>query len=131
MRATDLLRTASEETDVATTLDAELQRVEVEAGAVALGSAAALARYLGVHRSQVTRAAQGTQALSDDPAWRLTAVEAVYAALRHVLEEAVIPDWLQGSNAHLQGRRPIDVLQAGRIAEVMAAVEAERAGSYA
>jgi DNA-binding transcriptional regulator YdaS (Cro superfamily) len=114
-----------------TGLIAKLVRVEIAAGAAALGSAAELARYLGVNRSQVTRAAQGRQSFRAEPAWRLTALEATFGALRHIVDEDVIPDWLHGANAHLQGRRPIDVLQAGRVAEVMAAIEAERTGSYA
>ena len=116
---------------MATTLDGQLMRVEIAAGEAALGSAAALARFLGVDRSQVTRAAQGRQRFGDEPAWRLTALEATFGALRHVLDEDVIPDWLHGANAHLHGRRPIDVLQSGRVAEVLAAIEAERTGSYA
>jgi DNA-binding transcriptional regulator YdaS (Cro superfamily) len=116
---------------MATALDFQLIRAEIAAGEAALGSAAELARYLGVDRSQVTRAAQGRQRFQLEPAWRLTALEAAFGALRHVIEEDVIPDWLQGANAQLQGRRPIDVLRAGRVAEVMAAIQAERTGSYA
>lgn len=116
---------------MATALDGKLARMEIATGAAALGSAAALASYLGVDRSQVTRALKRGQRLRHEAAWRLTALEATYGALRHLLDEEIIPDWLQGANAHLQGRRPIDLLRAGRVAEVMAAIEAERAGSYA
>jgi DNA-binding transcriptional regulator YdaS (Cro superfamily) len=116
---------------MATALGGQLMRAEIAAGAAALGSAAELARYLGVDRSQVTRAAKGQQSLRGEPAWRLTALEATFGSLRHVLDEDVIPDWLHGANAHLQGRRPIDVLKVGRVAEVMGAIEAERTGSYA
>jgi uncharacterized protein (DUF2384 family) len=125
------LLTNTPEQAMAASLGGKLVRVEIAAGEAALGSAAELARYLGINRSQVTRASQGRQRLRDEPAWRLTALEATFGALRHVLDEDVIPDWLHGANAHLQGRRPIDVLRAGRVAEVMAAVEAERTGSYA
>lgn len=116
---------------MSTALGGALMQAEIAAGEAALGSAAALARYLGVDRSQVTRAAQGRQGFHDEAAWRLTALEAAVGTLRHVLDLDVIPDWLHGANAHLQGRRPIDVLQAGRVAEVMTAIEAERTGSYA
>ena len=104
---------------------------EIAAGTAVFGNQAGLAEFLEVHRSQVSRAAQGEQEFRDDSAWRLTALQTVYAALRHVLETEVIPLWLRGANAHLQGRRPIDLLRQGHLAEVMAAVEAERSGSYA
>jgi len=103
---------------------------EVASGTTIFGNQASLADFLEVHRSQVTRAAQGIQELQEDPAWRLTGVGVVYAALRHVLDDEVIPSWLEGTNAHLNFRRPIDLLREGRVAEVMAAVEAERSGSF-
>lgn len=103
---------------------------EVATGTTVFGTQATLADFLDVHRSQITRAAQGMQELQDDPAWRLSGLGAVYGTLRHVLDEEIIPAWLQGANAHLNFRRPIDLLHEGRIAEVMAAVEAERAGSF-
>jgi len=103
---------------------------EVASGTTIFGNRASLADFLDVHRSQVTRAAQGIQELQQDPAWRLTGVGVVYAALRHVLDDEVIPSWLLGSNAHLNFRRPMDLLREGRVAEVMAAVEAERSGSF-
>lgn len=104
---------------------------EVASGTSIFGTQASLADFLDVHRSQVTRAAQGTQELQNDPAWRLSALGAVYATLRHILDEDVIPAWLHGTNAHLNFRRPIDLLHDGHLAEVMAAVEAERSGSFA
>jgi hypothetical protein len=112
-------------------LTALFLKSEVASGTTIFGNQASLAEFLEVHRSQVTRAAQGTQELQNDPAWRLSALGAVYATLRHVLDEDVIPAWLHGTNAHLNFRRPIDLLQAGHVADVMAAVEAERSGSFA
>jgi len=109
----------------------QITQIELAVGEHTLGSAAALARYLGVDRSQVSRVQRAQQQLGEEPAWRLTALETAYAALRHVLDPEVIPAWLAGANAHLQGRRPIDLLQGGRLAEVMQAIEAERTGAYA
>ena len=112
-------------------LPALFLKSEVATGTSVFGNQASLADFLDVHRSQVTRAAHGTQELQDDPAWRLSALGAVYATLRHILDEEVIPAWLHGTNAHLNFRRPIDLLRAGHVAEVMVAVEAERSGSFA
>ena len=85
---------------------------------------------LEINRSQVTRSRQG-QRFRGESAWRATGLQVVVAALLQFLEPAVIADWLQGTNAHLNHRRPLDLLRDGHVAAVMAAVEAERAGSFA
>ncbi|CAN5867859.1 hypothetical protein BH20GEM1_BH20GEM1_15950 [soil metagenome] len=93
-------------------------------------SDAALAEALGVHRSQVARWKRGGQA---DPAneERLRDLGTVVDSLTGYLEPDAISDWLSGVNAHLGHRRPIDVLLAGHLTDVIAAVEAERRGAYA
>lgn len=96
----------------------------------AFTSEAELAEWLGVNRSQLTRYRRG-QRPRGETAWRLVGLDAVVAALDQFLEPGAIGDWLQGINAHLGHQRPIDLLRQGRVAEVMAAVEAERAGSFA
>jgi hypothetical protein len=93
-------------------------------------SEAELAAWLGVNRSQLTRYKQG-QLPSGQPAWRLVGLDAAIAALEQLFEPEVVPGWLQGINAHLNHQRPLDLLREGRVAEVMAAVEAERSGSFA
>ncbi len=102
----------------------------VDAGEVALGSRAALAAWVGTHRSQITRAARG-QELGGDEGWRLAALAAVVTALLAVYEPAAIAGWMHGNNPHLSDRRPLDVLAAGDLAAVMAAVQAARTGAYA
>ena len=96
----------------------------------ALGSATAVADWLGVDRSRVTRWKGGElpDVLLEE---RLVALDAVASLLRGYLEEAVIADWLLGVNAQLGDRRPLDVLRDGRLSEVVAAVEAERSGAFA
>ena len=47
------------------------------------------------------------------------------------LDVSSIPKWLRGLNAHLGDRRPIDVIRQGRLSEVIAAIEAEKAGAFA
>jgi hypothetical protein len=112
-------------------LDALSRELEVASGTSVFGTQAGLAEFLNVHRSQISRVARGAQALREEQAWRLTALTAVCAALRHVLDPEAVPAWLRGANGHLGGRRPIDLLRDGRLAEVMDAVEAERAGVVA
>ena len=102
----------------------------VEAGDVALGSRAALAAWVGTHRSQITRAARG-QELGGPEGWRLAALAAAMMALRTIYEPDAAAGWLHGANPHLNDRRPLDVLAAGDLAAVMAAVQAARTGVYA
>ena len=109
---------------------AALAEAAVEAGEVALGSRAALARWAGMHRSQVTRAALG-QAVWGEPGWRPIGLAAVVTALLGVYDPEVVPDWLAGANPHLNDRRPLDVLAQGDVAAVMAAVQAARTGAFA
>lgn len=94
-------------------------------------SDAELAAWLGVDRSQLSRYRRGRQRPGSEPGWRLTGLQAVVQALRQVLEPDAVGDWLLGVNAHLNHQRPLDLLHEGRVAEVMAAVEAERVGSFA
>jgi len=89
-----------------------------------------LAQWLGVNRSQLTRYRRG-QRPRGETAWRLLGLETVVEALGQFTEPAAIPDWLLGINAHLNDQRPIDLLRRGQLAQVIAAIEAERAGSFA
>jgi len=107
-----------------------LAEATVEAGEVAFGSRAALAEWVGTHRSQITRAARG-QELGGDEGWRLTGLAAVVTALLALYEPEAVAGWLHGSNPHLDDRRPIDLLAAGDVASVMTAVQATRTGVFA
>jgi transcriptional regulator with XRE-family HTH domain len=93
-------------------------------------SSAELARMLGVNRSQVTRWLQGA---GIDPlnAEKIDLLELVIANLRRLYEPEAIRPWLFGFNPHLGHRRPIDLIRKGRVEELLAAIRAERADSYA
>jgi uncharacterized protein (DUF2384 family) len=91
---------------------------------------AALARWVGTHRSQITRAARG-QELGGEEGWRLAGLAAVVTALLAIYEPEAVSGWLQGNNPHLGDRRPLDVLAEGDVAAVMAAIQAARTGVYA
>ncbi|MGH7857001.1 MAG: helix-turn-helix domain-containing protein [Candidatus Binatia bacterium] len=95
-----------------------------------VGNRARAARLLGVSRSQVTRWLQTGR---PDPSnkRRLEGVEFLLARLLDLYDRPTALRWLSGVNAHLGNRRPIDLLAAGRVAEVLRAVEAEETGSYA
>jgi len=91
---------------------------------------AAIADLLGVNRSQVTRWLRGA---GIDPlnAERIDLLELVWANLLRLYEPAAARAWLFGLNPHLGNRRPIDLVRAGRAEELLRAIRAERAESFA
>jgi len=96
-----------------------------------LGGRAEAARAIGVDRAQVTRWLDKGQAPEPDNVRRIEAYELALARLLRLYDRQTALRWLEGFNAHLGGRRPVDLLSAGRLAEVLAAIDAEEAGSYA
>jgi uncharacterized protein (DUF2384 family) len=55
----------------------------------------------------------------------------VSANLRRIYEPEAVRAWLLGVNPHLGDRRPIDLVRAGKTEELMRAIRAERADSFA
>jgi uncharacterized protein (DUF2384 family) len=103
---------------------------KVEALRIDFKSAAALADMLGVSRSQVTRWLRGA---GIDPlnAERVDLLELVWSSLLRVYEQEAALAWLFGVNPALGDRRPIDLIRSGRAEELMRAIRAERADSFA
>jgi uncharacterized protein (DUF2384 family) len=105
-------------------------REKVRAVSTDLGGQAKLARMLGVSPSRVSRWLR-----TDEPdatnRRKVEGVEFVLGRLLDIYERETVLKWLQGFNAHLGDRRPIDLLGQGRVAEVLEAIEAEEAGAYA
>lgn len=96
----------------------------------AFSSDAAIAEFAGIDRSRVTRFKQG-ETLEPATEALLHAVSITVTQLRGFIDDAVIPDWLRGTNAHLGNRAPLHVLKTGRLSEVIAAIEAEKSGAFA
>lgn len=88
-----------------------------------------IAELLQVPEEHVGEWRMGT-ASDEDALDRLENLSAAVSKLRGLYADEVIPDWLQGLNAHLGGARPIDVLVRGHLSRVIAAIEAERGGAY-
>jgi transcriptional regulator with XRE-family HTH domain len=103
---------------------------KVEALRADFRSAAQLADMLGVSRSQVTRWLRGS---GIDPlnAEKVDLLELVWSSLLRVYEPEAALAWLFGLNPQLGERRPIDLVRAGRTEELMRAIRAERADSFA
>jgi hypothetical protein len=93
-------------------------------------SAAKIADLLGVNRSQVTRWLQGA---GIDPlnAEKIDLLELVWSNLLRIYERDAARAWLTGVNPRLGDRRPLDLIRAGRVEELMRAIRAERADSFA
>lgn len=105
------------------------ERVSALVGDV--GSRAAVARLLQVDRSRVTRWLAADE--EPDQANR-RAIDAFEFALERLTSRyrlGTALKWLEGLNPRLGDSRPSDLLRNGRVAEVLAAIEADETGSYA
>jgi transcriptional regulator with XRE-family HTH domain len=95
-----------------------------------LGSQARVAEILGVSRSRVSRWLR-TEEPDADNRRKLEGAEFVLSRLLSIFDRETALDWLWGFNAHLGERRPMQLLAAGRVSEVLAAIDAEESLSYA
>jgi hypothetical protein len=95
-----------------------------------LGSQRKLAELLDVSPAQVTRWLKG-QGIDDVNADRVDLLELVMSQLLRLYSPRAAALWLVGLNPHLRDRRPIDMIRHGRAREVLDAVGAARAGSFA
>ena len=103
---------------------------KVEALRVDFRSAARLADLLGVNRAQVTRWLRGT-GIDPANAEKVDLLELVWGNLLRLYDRDAALAWLFGINPTLGDRRPIDLIRAGRTEELMRALRAERADSFA
>ncbi|MPZ97731.1 MAG: hypothetical protein GEU80_00095 [Dehalococcoidia bacterium] len=105
-------------------------RDKVRAVSQDLGGQAALARLIDVSPSRVTRWLK-TEEPDAENRRTVEALEYVLTRLLEVFDRESALEWMQGFNAHLGDRRPIDVIATGNVLDVMAAIEAEETGAYA
>ena len=104
--------------------------VKVEALARDLGSRAAVADLLGVSRSRITRWLKD-EGIDDLNAEKVDLLELVWSALLRVYEPAAAREWLLAMNPDLGDRRPVDFIRQRRLEDVLRAVRAAQAESYA
>lgn len=95
-----------------------------------LGSQRKLAELLDVSPAQVTRwlRGRGIDSLNAD---RVDLLELVMSQLLRLYSPDIAGAWLTGFNPHIRDRRPIDLIRRGQAVEVLGAIQAARAGSYA
>ena len=108
---------------VATTAKVRALNVDFE-------SQAAVADLLAVSRSRVTRWLKG-EGIDPLNAEKVDLLELVSANLRRIYEPEAVRAWLMGLNPILGDRRPIDLVRAGKTEELMRAIRAERADTFA
>jgi len=89
-----------------------------------------LAELLDVSPAQVTRWRRG-QGIDEVNAQRVDLLELVMSQLLRVYSSEAAERWLVGLNPQLGDRRPIDLIRRGRSRELIDAIAAERAGSFA
>lgn len=99
--------------------------------AAALGSKAQLAALLEVSPSQPTRWIDGSESPNSENARLIVDLDHVIARAGLLWKPTVIGAWLNGSNAFLDGARPIDVLRTTGSVPVIDALDQELAGGYA
>jgi uncharacterized protein (DUF2384 family) len=103
---------------------------KVEALSRDFSSQRRLAELLDVSPAQVTRWRRG-QGIDEVNAQRVDLLELVMSQLLRLYSSEAAEHWLVGLNPHLGDRRPIDLIRRGRSRELIDAIAAERAGSFA
>jgi len=96
----------------------------------ALGSDRAISSVLGVSPSQVSRWRRG-QIPDIDNADKLAGLALVVEMLTRWLHPEAVTGWLLGAHAHLGDRSPAYLIGQGSVADIIGAIEAEKAGVYA
>lgn len=113
----------------------ETQQAVIRAKASAVvemaGSRAKVASILGVARTQPGQWISGREAPSTDSWQHLADLEYVMSRVALVWHPEMVMDWMGAPNAFLDGARPFDVLKLYGPGDVIAAINAESAGSYA
>lgn len=107
-----------------------LTRAHLETLRAVLGTDRSVAELLDVSPSQVSRWRRG-QVPDPDNADRLAGLALVVEMLARWLHPDAVDGWLRGPHAHLDDRSPAYLLRHGRVADVLGALEAEKAGAYA
>lgn len=94
-----------------------------------LPSDAELADAIGVGPTELEQWKAG-QMPSDEKLRRLRDLATVVVRLAEHYDSRAIPDWLYGQNPDLGGRRPVELLREGHLADVLSVAEAQISGAY-
>ena len=92
--------------------------------------AAATARLMNVDPAMITRWKRGRK-ISSEMSRRIIDLHDIFTRALQVMAPAMVMSWLLGSNPHLAGARPIDVLTIRGISPVIDALQAFEDLGYA
>lgn len=104
-------------------------RTRLRALAHDVGGQARVARLLGVSASRVSRWLK-TEEPDRENRRKVEGLEFVIARLFALYQRDTALKWLYGTNGFLANRRPVDVLAAGGVTEVIGAIDAEESLAY-
>jgi len=107
-----------------------LVKVKIDYLTERLGGVMSVADAIQADKSRVSRWAKGA-APDERNSAAINDLEYIYQRLASFLGNESADKWLDSPNAFLKGRRPIDVLQEGKMVDVLAAANQEEAGSFA
>jgi len=114
-------------TTLKTPIDTTVQHLDTIRAVV--GTDRTVAWILDVSPAQISRWRKG-QTPDPDNADRLAGLALVVEMLARWIHPETVEGWLDGLNFHLQDRTPAYLLRRGRVAEVIGAIELEKAGVF-
>jgi hypothetical protein len=112
-------------------VDVEPLRVKIAVVAEALGSNARTAEFLGVARSQPGKWLTGEERPNPRARRLIQDLDYVWDRITDDRSPAAAQIWLHSANAFLRGATPLTWLKTRGPDDVIAAIDAEEAGSYA
>jgi hypothetical protein len=95
-----------------------------------LGGQSRVAALLAVDRSRISRWLKREQPDKANQV-KIAGLHYIMTRLLKRFHPETAQKWLEGTNAHLQDQRPIDLIRQNRIAEVAFAIEQTETGAYA
>lgn len=103
---------------------ARLLSMKVRRCSDGLDGEAHLAQWYGIDLGQLAEP-------SDEVARAVVDLDFIIARAQMVWDPAVVPAWLHGSSAFFEGATPLEMVRRGRTSEVLDAITAEAATTFA
>ncbi len=104
---------------------------KVSSGVELFGTKTGLAQYLGVAKTQPGRWIEGAEVPTPVTARLVTDLDYVWDRITTDMGDQAAGIWVRSANAYLDGASPLDWLKVHGPSQVIAALDAAEAGSYA
>lgn len=96
-----------------------------------LGTNSALAAFLEVSRSRITKWLSGSESPSTESAREILDLDHIISRASLVLHEDEIHNWLSSPNPFIPGNAtPLSAIRTGHVSDALSAIEAEAEGAY-